>query len=147
MNKKYGVYICEGCGIGESLNIEKLSAVAEDEGYAVKTCPALCGQAGIELLRDQGLHYNPYEPLMYRELAWFFQHKMGANLDDAHLYYKQQWAEAMVKVFGEGRPNFDELIHPQTDEARRRFYAAAFTGPCGGLRFVGGHVSWCGSAG
>jgi len=24
MNKKYGVYICEGCGIGESLNIAKL---------------------------------------------------------------------------------------------------------------------------
>ncbi|RPI98806.1 MAG: CoB--CoM heterodisulfide reductase iron-sulfur subunit A family protein, partial [Desulfobacteraceae bacterium] len=53
MNKKYGVYICEGCGIGESLNIEKLSAVAEDEGYAVKTCPALCGKAGIELLQQE----------------------------------------------------------------------------------------------
>ena len=53
MNKKYGVYICEGCGIGESLNIEKLSEVAEDEGYAVKTCPALCGKAGIELLQQE----------------------------------------------------------------------------------------------
>jgi quinone-modifying oxidoreductase subunit QmoB len=47
------VYICEGCGIGESLNIEKLGAVAEDEGYAVKTCPALCGKAGIELLQQE----------------------------------------------------------------------------------------------
>ena len=53
MNKKYGVYICEGCGIGESLNIKKLSEVAEDEGYAVKTCPALCGKAGIELLQQE----------------------------------------------------------------------------------------------
>ena len=53
MNKKYGVYICEGCGIGESLNIEKLSEVAGDEGYAAKTCPALCGKAGIELLQKE----------------------------------------------------------------------------------------------
>jgi quinone-modifying oxidoreductase subunit QmoB len=52
MNKKYGVYICEGCGIGESLNIEKLGEVASDEGFSVKTCPALCGQAGLELLKQ-----------------------------------------------------------------------------------------------
>jgi quinone-modifying oxidoreductase subunit QmoB len=51
MNKKYGVYLCQGCGIGESLNIEKLSEVASDEGYSVKTCPALCGREGIELLK------------------------------------------------------------------------------------------------
>jgi quinone-modifying oxidoreductase subunit QmoB len=52
MNKKYGVYICHGCGIGESLNIEKLSEVASDEGYSVKTCPALCGKEGLELLKQ-----------------------------------------------------------------------------------------------
>ncbi len=49
-------------------------------------------KAGIELLRDQGLRYNPNETLIYRELAWFFQHKIGQNLDDASMYYKQQWA-------------------------------------------------------
>ena len=57
-------------------------------------------KAGIELLRDDGLRYNPNELLIYRELAWFFQHKMGANLDDANMYYKQQWANEMAKVFG-----------------------------------------------
>src|SRR5687767_1811809 len=41
-------------------------------------------QRGIELLRDQGLKYNPHETLIYREIAWFFQHKMGQDLDDAH---------------------------------------------------------------
>src|SRR5512137_1001394 len=70
-------------------------------------------QRGIELLRDDGLRYNPNETLIYRELAWFFQHKLGAYSDDAHLYYKQQWAEAMSKVFGDGKPDFDELIAPQ----------------------------------
>ncbi|HEY2083261.1 MAG TPA: hypothetical protein VGI88_10785, partial [Verrucomicrobiae bacterium] len=52
-------------------------------------------QNGIELLRDQGLRYNPDDVLIHRELAWFFQHKMGANLDDASMYYKTQWEKEM----------------------------------------------------
>jgi hypothetical protein len=77
-------------------------------------------QRGIELLRDQGLRYNPNETLIYRELAWFFQHKMGQNLDDANMYYKQQWANAMAEVFDKKTPNLDELINPQTDDQKRR---------------------------
>jgi len=53
MNKKYGVYICTGCGIGEALNIEKLSAVPKEEGVSiVKTHPFLCGKEGLELLKQ-----------------------------------------------------------------------------------------------
>jgi quinone-modifying oxidoreductase subunit QmoB len=51
MDKKYGVYICEGCGIGEALDIEKLCDVPKEEGLAVKTCPVLCGKEGVELLK------------------------------------------------------------------------------------------------
>lgn len=77
---------------------------------------------GIELLRDEGLRYNPHDTLVYRELAWFFQHKMGANLDDAHLYYKRTWAEAMMNLFPgpTGRPDYAELLDPKTDDAKRR---------------------------
>ena len=75
---------------------------------------------GIELLRDEGLKYNPQEPLIYRELAWFFQHKMGANLDNAHVYYKLQWAQEMIKLFGFTGMNWEELLNPQTDDARAR---------------------------
>jgi hypothetical protein len=77
-------------------------------------------EGGIELLRDEGIRYNPNEPLIYRELGWFFQHKMGGYSDDAHLYYKQEWANEMARVFGKAKPNFDELINPQTDDARER---------------------------
>jgi len=77
-------------------------------------------ERGIELLRDQGLHYNPNETLIYRELAWFFQHKMGANLDDAHLYYKQEWLDEMSEIFGRKKPDLDELINPKTDDEKRR---------------------------
>ena len=75
---------------------------------------------GIELLRDEGLKYNPREPLMYRELAWHFQHKMGANLDDAHEYYKRIWGEEFSHAIGAARPNYDELLKPETDDARER---------------------------
>ena len=75
---------------------------------------------GIELLRDEGLHYNPNETLIYRELGWFFQHKLGQNLDDANIYYKQQWANEMAKVFDKKKPNLEELIHPQTEDQKQR---------------------------
>ncbi len=77
-------------------------------------------QRGIELLRDEALRYNPHEVELYRELAWYFQHKLGHNLDDAHLYFKTAWATEMHELLGGGRPNWDELLNPQTEEARRR---------------------------
>lgn len=77
-------------------------------------------ERGITLLRDEGLKYNPNETLLYRELAWHFQHKMGANLDDANMYYKNAWLLEMSEVFGKGEPNLEELFNPQTDDARRR---------------------------
>jgi hypothetical protein len=77
-------------------------------------------RAGIELLRDDGLRFNPNELLIYRELAWFFQHKVGQNLDDAATYYKQQWANDMAKVFDKKVPNLDELINPRTQDQTNR---------------------------
>ena len=75
-------------------------------------------ERGIELLRDKGLRYNPNNVDIYRELSWFFQHKMGQNLDDANTYYKQQWAGEMTPLFGPHGTNFSELINPTTAEAR-----------------------------
>lgn len=75
---------------------------------------------GIELLRDDGLRYNPHEALIYRELAWFFQHKMGQNLDEAQHYYKGEWAREMTAALGSGHPKFDDLINPQSAEAKIR---------------------------
>jgi hypothetical protein len=73
---------------------------------------------GIELLRDRALRYNPDAPSIYQQLAWFFQFKMGQTLDDANLYYKQEWAREMAPFFGPNGTNFDALIHPQTAEDR-----------------------------
>jgi hypothetical protein len=75
-------------------------------------------QRGIELLRDQALKYNPDQTLLYNQLAWLYQHKLGQDLDDAHRYYKNQWAREMDAVL-QGT-NYLALINPQTDDEKER---------------------------
>lgn len=77
-------------------------------------------QRGIALLRDEGLKYNPDETLIYRELAWQFQHKMGANLDDANMHYKQEWLKEMTTVFGKDGVNLDEFLQPESEDTLQR---------------------------
>lgn len=48
---------------------------------------------GYELLRDEGIPLNPKLIQLYRELSQIFQHKLGGVSDDAHEYYKLQFAE------------------------------------------------------
>ncbi len=54
MEKKLAVYICEGCGIGDALDIEQLGKVATDEFKApiCKTHLNLCSQEGAQLIQD-----------------------------------------------------------------------------------------------
>jgi len=51
MDKKFGVYICTGCGIGDALDIEALAGVPEEEGLPVQHHPFLCSKAGVELIQ------------------------------------------------------------------------------------------------
>jgi hypothetical protein len=74
---------------------------------------------GIELLRDRGIPLNPDAALLYRDLSWLFQHKMGQNLDDAHLTYKLRWAQEMQNVLG-GKPDIEALENPKTPAEKER---------------------------
>ena len=51
MDKKYGVYICTGCGIGEALDIEDLVGVPEEEGLNCTTHPFLCSKEGVATIQ------------------------------------------------------------------------------------------------
>lgn len=51
MDKKYGVYICTGCGIGEALDIDAIKDVAEEEALPVQVHSMFCGQEGLELIK------------------------------------------------------------------------------------------------
>lgn len=58
-------------------------------------------QAGVRLLRDEGIPANPNEMLLYKELAWIYIHKIGGYTDDANQYYKRRVAEEWQVVLGE----------------------------------------------
>ncbi len=59
-------------------------------------------QAGYELVRDEGLPANPDSGLLYWQIAWIFQHKMGANQDNFHRYYKWRLAYDMSLLLTKG---------------------------------------------
>lgn len=53
MEKKIGVYICKGCGIGDAVEIEKLEEVASKEMHApvCRSHNILCSPEGLELIK------------------------------------------------------------------------------------------------
>ena len=76
---------------------------------------------GYELLRDKGIPLNPKSIQLYRELGRIFQHKMGGVSDDAHKYYKLQFAETMGPLLHSEDNNLD-----RTDNA---YFTALIAAP------------------
>ena len=74
--------------------------------------------SGIELLRDQGLRYNPNDVELYRELAWIYQDKIGSLTDYGNNYFKAALATEMMDALGVSL-NLNTLLDPKTDEDRR----------------------------
>ena len=64
-------------------------------------------EAGLRLLRDEGLRLNPKSAELYRELAWMFELKIGASIDDASPLYREKWREKVEDVRARGA--WDEL--------------------------------------
>ena len=58
--------------------------------------------AGLRLLRDDGLSFNPSNAELYRELAWLFFFKMGGELDQAASYYKAEWKKIVEAAQASG---------------------------------------------
>lgn len=46
------------------------------------------------------MKYNPNDPILYREMAWIYQHKLGDEMDNASAYYKLKIAEENFRIFG-----------------------------------------------
>ena len=64
--------------------------------------------AGIRLLRDEGLKWNPTEANIYRELAFMFELKVGTDkfAPDARLY-QEEWRRIVEDV--QARGAWDEI--------------------------------------
>ncbi len=83
-------------------------------------------QKGINLLRNEGIVYNPEAVRLYRELGWIFIHKIGQYTDDAHWYYKRKMAEQWEKLLGaptDGASTEEAIdeFRPVADAADRYF--------------------------
>jgi quinone-modifying oxidoreductase subunit QmoB len=56
MEKKFGVYICKGCGIGEAVNIDELKKTtaggAKIAAEAIREHEILCSPAGLEMINN-----------------------------------------------------------------------------------------------
>ncbi len=84
---------------------------------------------GIDLVRNKGIRYNPNDLNLYRELAFWFAHKIEGVADDAHLYYKREFAREWHYVLGDPPHAWEDRIEwmreiaeaPETlEEAERR---------------------------
>ncbi|MFM1831300.1 MAG: hypothetical protein RLZZ558_1640 [Planctomycetota bacterium] len=56
--------------------------------------------AGIDLVRNRGLRYNPNDLGLNKELAFWFAHKIDGVADDAHLHYKRELAREWHFLLG-----------------------------------------------
>lgn len=65
---------------------------------------------GIDLVRNQGLRYNPNDLGLNKELAFWFAHKIEGVSDDAHLYYKREFAREWQLLLGVPPVDHDERV-------------------------------------
>lgn len=66
--------------------------------------------AGIRLVREQGLRYNPNDLVLYKELSFWFAHKIDGYSDDAHLYYKTQFCREWHDLLGQPPDVWEDRI-------------------------------------
>lgn len=103
-------------------NISIMMATPEDRWRWV--------HAGLRLLRDEGLKYNPGDPELCRDVAWMFELKLGANIDSASDTYRAKWREIVEDV--KARDAWRELkMEPEKMRAiERESGMTDWTDPC-----------------
>ncbi len=79
-------------GHNMAYNISVIHNTAEERWEWVK--------AGINLVRNKGLRYNPNDLQLHRDLAFWFSHKIEGVADDAHFYYKTELAREWHYLLG-----------------------------------------------
>jgi hypothetical protein len=103
-------------GHNMAYNISVLTNTPEERWEWVKE--------GIDLVRNRGLRYNPNDVVLHKELAFWFSHKLDGVADDAHLYYKREFAREWQYLLGDPPPNHKERVEwmkriadaPETEE-------------------------------
>lgn len=88
-------------------------------------------QAGLRLLRDDALRFNPKEGALYRELAWFFEVKLEplAKLDTAAPYYLKAWRQNVRDVAARGAWHELGMDRAKMDEIEKIYHVSDWTDP------------------
>jgi quinone-modifying oxidoreductase, subunit QmoB len=122
MEKKIGVYICSGCGIGEAIDVEKLSEVASEFKVPVcRTHPALCSPEGVGGIRKDaaeggvnGLVIGACSPRAKTDVFSF--DIMTTVLDRVNLREQVAWSHDPKPAEGK---KFDEDIQMMAEDQLR----------------------------
>jgi quinone-modifying oxidoreductase, subunit QmoB len=122
MEKKIGVYICSGCGIGDTVDVEKLSEVAgEFKVPLCRTHPALCSPEGVGGIRKDvaegavnGLVIAACSPRAKTDV--FFFDIMTTVLDRVNLREQVVWSHDPKPAEGK---KFDEDIQMMAEDQLR----------------------------
>ncbi len=86
--------------------------------------------AGLKLLRDEGLRWNPQDPDICRELAFFFELKIGLpDYDAAAPLYKEEWRKIVEDVRSRGAWNEIGMEPAKMSEIERMFGVTDWTNP------------------
>jgi quinone-modifying oxidoreductase subunit QmoB len=100
METKVGVYICTGCDIGKSVDIDKLTEVATGESKAsvCKTHDVLCSQEGVAMIRSdvesEGLNRVVVAACSQRVFPELFNFGKHVLTDRANLREHVAWCHA-----------------------------------------------------
>ncbi|MFM7261489.1 MAG: hypothetical protein ACKO3W_12885 [bacterium] len=66
--------------------------------------------AGINLVRNEGIRYNPNDLILGKELSFWFSHKIDGVADDAHLFYKRKFAEEWTYILGVPPYDYEQRV-------------------------------------
>ena len=131
MDKKLGVYICKGCGIGDALDIERLEKKIPPKIKVRKTHPIMCSPEGVELIKqdiaEEGVNTVVIAACSRRVLYDVFDFSPAitarVNLREGVVWSHKPQEEHMTGE--EGGPQVDELIQEMAEDYLRMGMAEA----------------------
>ena len=102
-------------------NVSVLMPTPEDRWHWVK--------AALSLIRDRGLKLNPEKAVLYRELAWMFELKIGGDLDTAAPVYRREWKKTVQDVAARGAWHELGMNEKTMNEVMRLYGVADWSDP------------------
>ena len=132
MEKKLGVYICEGCGIGEAVDIERIRKNGVPKKIEIcRNHPIMCSPEGLELIKkdigDEGVNTVVIAACSQRVLYDVFDFGpvivRRANLREGVVWSHKPQED---RISGEeGAPQVDQLIQEMAEDYVRMGIATA----------------------